>query len=77
MVGENSKSWKIKFTNFDWCYLGTLARVVERAPHDDEVSGTIRENRFPFFFAFVDCVHCPQASSASLAVKNLDNGEKF
>ena len=69
MVGENSKSWKIKFTNFDWRYLGTLARVVERAPHDDEVSGTIRESSFPFFFCFrrlralsasVQCFTCRQ-----------------
>ena len=24
--------------------------MVERAPHDDEVSGSIRENSLPFFF---------------------------
>ena len=80
MLGWLVKTPKVERSNlqdFARCYLRTLARVVERAPHDDEVSGSIRENSLFFFFAFVDCVHCPQASSASLAVKNLDNGEKF
>ena len=69
---------KIKFTYFARSHLASVARVVERAPHDHEVPGSIRGKSSPsLFFAFVDRAHCPQASSASLAVKNLDNGEKF
>jgi len=68
----------IKFTDFARSHLASVARVVERAPHEHEVPGSIREMISPsVFFAFVDRAHYPQASSASLAVKNLDNGEKL
>ena len=61
-VGENSKI-KINFTYFARGHLASVARVVERAPHDHEVPGSIRGKSFPSFFF---CFRRPRALSASV-----------